>query len=119
LLTFAGNQMALAEKQSDGATLREHLQAVARQIRKMPPELAELTAVRCPVLLQYLWQAFLELSSARGSTGFGPAPLSFLEIESWSRLTHRTLTGWQINVLKQLDSVYLSKQAEQAKKNER
>jgi hypothetical protein len=92
---------------------------VARQTRETPPELTELTAVRCPVLIEYLWRGFLELCSARGSGGFGPEPLSYFEIESWARMTRRTLTGWQVRVLKMLDAVYLSHQAEQAKKHDR
>lgn len=106
----------MSEKQKDGATLRDHLLAVKRQIHKTPKELEELTSVKCPPLLHYMWLAFLELNSGRGSSGFGPQPLSYQEIESWARLTRRHLTAWQVQLLKRLDAMYLSKQAKQKDK---
>lgn len=105
--------MTLAQVQPDGATLRDHLEA-ARRMRGAPPGmLVELTAVPCPAPLRYLWQAFLELSDARGSAGFGPAPLSWQEIEAWSRLKRRPLSAWQVDVFKRLDRLFLTHQAKQ------
>jgi hypothetical protein len=115
-LTFAGNEFALAERQSDGAPLRDHLETVARATRKTPAELAALTAVPCPYPLQHLWLAFLELTSTRPSNAMGVGePLSFSEIESWARLTRRPLTAWQVDVIRRLDTIYLSQAAKSAK----
>lgn len=112
MLTFAKNEMTLAKKQADGATLRQHLEAVARQIGRQPEQLKELSTPACPPALVFMWQAFLELSAARGSNANGPAPISYSELKFWAELTRRRLTACQVEIIKRLDAVYLAHQAE-------
>lgn len=64
-------------------------------LRKTPPH--ELT---------YLMEYFLELNETRGSNGFGPNPITYGEVEAWSRLTGIGLQTWEVAVLRQLDREY-------------
>jgi len=61
-----------------------------------------------PKSLTYLWGFFLELSRQRGSNGFGPSPLAYTDIYSWTKLTKIRLSGWEIDLILKLDSAYLS-----------
>tara|TARA_Y100000296_G_scaffold84935_2_gene119608 strand:- start:526 stop:825 length:300 start_codon:yes stop_codon:yes gene_type:complete len=42
------------------------------------------------------------------STGMGLAPVSFGEIEAWSRLTGARLTGWQVDALSMMSRAYVA-----------
>lgn len=50
--------------------------------------------------------AFLEMSIARGGTGYGALPISFLEIEAWSRL-RGALEPWEVDLIRKLDRVWM------------
>lgn len=71
--------------------------------------------VDAPHELEHLLAAFFELNSGRGSNGFGPSPLTFTEIESWTRLRQFPLTAWEVDVIKKLDAVFLEDHAKKAK----
>lgn len=60
-----------------------------------------------PPGLSYLLALFAELASAR-QAGFGaPQPLTWAEIEAWSRLTGMALLSWEARVMRQLDAAWL------------
>lgn len=70
-----------------------------------------------PVALAYLIEFlpkdriegwFAELSAARASSGFAPSPISYGEIESWSRLTGRCPTPFEVRLLRALDNALLN-----------
>lgn len=88
--------------------------AVEKAIGRTPPELQELLEPPCPHPLIYLWRGFLEISSSRGSNGYGPSPISYTELDCWARLTRRKLTAFDVEVIMRLDSIYLSEQSRQA-----
>jgi hypothetical protein len=69
----------------------------------------ELEGPQLPEVLAYLWGGFVELSAARSSTDAGPNPVGWLEIEAWARLTRRSLSAWEVDVLRSLDVVWLTK----------
>ena len=50
---------------------------------------------------------FLDLSAARGGTGYGPLPVTFPEIEAWTRL-YGSLEPWEINLIRELDRVWMT-----------
>jgi hypothetical protein len=50
---------------------------------------------------------FLDLSAARGGTGYGPLPVTFPEIEAWARL-HGGLDAWEIRLIRDLDAVWMA-----------
>lgn len=76
----------------------------------------------------YLWRLFRELDCRRTSNGFGPNPLSFVEIDAWMRATRRTLKAWEVEALTSIDNAIQkafseerskSKQTEKPKKRGR
>lgn len=54
----------------------------------------------------YLWNSFIDLHSTRGG-GFGPAAITFVEIEAWSRLTASPLEPWEVSIIRAIDDAYL------------
>lgn len=60
---------------------------------------------------------FFDVAASRGSTGFGPAPLSFRQILDWQDLRRVDLAQWQINLVLRADRAYLAKYHELADKD--
>lgn len=89
----------------DGLSERDHLRQVARSLGQDPDSVGPKTPP--PVELGYVFAMFVELSAARGSTGFGPETLSFVEIDAWSRLTGTSLEPWEVRLIRDLDHVWL------------
>ena len=54
-----------------------------------------------PYLVQYLFEA-----GPVGNNGFGPEPLSWQEIEAWSRLTQTSLDAWEALTIRKLSNDY-------------
>lgn len=93
------------------APRRTYLEAQARH--GDPEAIAELDSIpELPELVAHLWTAFLDLSRSRGSSGFGPAPISRLEIRLWEADEAQTLEGWERRAILELDRVWLEHQAE-------
>jgi hypothetical protein len=88
--------------QKDGASLRSHLESIARQTGKKPKQLAEIPEM--PSELGYIWVWFLELDAGRGGNGFGLNPLSYTEIQAWAYLKRVVLAAWEVEVIKLIDS---------------
>lgn len=88
----------------DGCTQREHLESLARQRARSglpPPE--GLSEYECPDAAEHLWRWFLEVSRRRGSNGFGANPISYSELEAWSRLTETRLSALEVDWIMALD----------------
>jgi len=51
---------------------------------------------------------FSRLNATRTSSGFGANPITYLEIESMSRLTGTPVAPWQVDLLRVMDSAFLS-----------
>lgn len=66
-----------------------------------------------PENYRHCWSWFGELSRTRSSNGFGQNPISYNEIDAWSRLTNIELTPLEVSAIMRLDSAYLTIQAEQ------
>lgn len=78
----------------------------------MPEALAD--APPLPPEGAYLWGFFADLHSARGSSGFGPSPLAFSDIEAWSRLSGNHLDPWELRAILGIDAQYMASAAEAA-----
>lgn len=76
----------------------------------------KLKQAELPELLEHCWQDFLELNNTRSSNGFGLNAITFTEIDCWKRLLSKPITTHDIEVIKAIDNVYLSYQAERVKK---
>jgi len=64
-----------------------------------------------PVPLAYVWSWFSQLHGARGA-GFGPCPLTWLDLDAWSRFTGNVPTPWEVELLMALDAEYLNSLAD-------
>ncbi len=73
---------------------------------RLPDRLADAPVL--PVGLEQLWHDFTELHGCRGSNGFGPARITYQDIDCWQRVNGTTLEGWQIAAIRQADSAYLA-----------
>ena len=56
---------------------------------------------------------FSDLSMQRGSTGYGPARISFIDIEAYARMHALSFTPWEIGTIIALDQAFMTKYAEQ------
>ena len=106
LLLYAREQFRFDKRREDGSTLREHLVARWKMTGEEPRELAEAPPI--PGLAVHVWRYFADMDQFRGSSGFGPNPLSPSDILGWSQLTRTPLQDWEIRAVKRLDVAYLS-----------
>lgn len=100
-------QFSLSVTEGDAGTRRDHLEAAARSGSSAAQAELDAVAAAAPGAGRYLWEWFLELHAARGSTGFGPAPIGWQDIDAWARLTGRKPSALEVVALRALDTVYL------------
>lgn len=56
-----------------------------------------------PLELVHIWGVFTDLRNAAGSSGFGPAPITYQEIDAYSRLMQIEFEPWEVELFKELD----------------
>lgn len=100
----------------DGATVREHLEAIQRQTGFTPDALA--FAPSLPDGLEPLWHDFSALHNGRGSNGFGPSQITFSEIDAYQRVIGIRFAPWQLDAIRRADAAYLNHYAEQRRAKE-
>lgn len=59
-----------------------------------------------PVAAWHLWEWFWDLHQSRGG-GFGPAPLSYAELDAWARTQLTRPHCWELEALRKMDRAYL------------
>ena len=89
----------------DGTTRRSHLESVERQTGRRP---AELDGPGLPADGMHIWAWFLELSAGRGSSGFGPNPISWLDLLAWTALTGMIVRSAEVEAIMALDRAWLA-----------
>lgn len=89
---------------------REHLEGLLKRAKR-PERVAELEAELAvppmPAGAVYLWNAFMRLSSRRGSSGWGPLMISWPEIDAFQRLSWVRLAPFEIEIIERLDEAWL------------
>jgi hypothetical protein len=108
LIAFAEHQFALARRAADGTTQRVHLESVERQTGRRP---VDLDGPELPGDGSHIWYWFMDLSAGRGSNGFGPNPISWLDLLAWATLTGQIARPAEIEAIMALDRVWLAAQA--------
>lgn len=93
-----------------GVSVREHLEQIRRQTGARPALLEDEPLI--PIACRHVWEWFQALAAARGGNGFGPNPLSYTEIDAYTRLIGVRITGQEITWLRMLDSLYLQNWSE-------
>jgi hypothetical protein len=106
----------LAEPEEDGSPLLDHLLAVERQTGVRPQILADAPSI--PSGCEELWPIFNQLHACRGSNGFGPSRISFVDLDAWQRLNGVRLRPWEIEAIRHADGAYLARVAERLKQGQ-
>lgn len=88
------------DKDVDGATQREHLQALWERSGVMPKTLAN--APRCPSECRHLWNAFTDLRASVPS-GFGIGRISYSELDAYQRVTGSAFAPWEVDAIRRID----------------
>ncbi len=101
----------LARRMPDGTTRRAHLESAERQTGPRP---VDLDGPELPADGSHIWQWFLELSAGRGSNGFGPDPISWLDLLAWMALTGTITRPAEIDAIMALDRAWLVARASDA-----
>ena len=60
-----------------------------------------------PFCVEHLWQWFLELNQGRGTGGFGPSRLTYIDIDAWSRLTRTIIRPGEVRAILAVDNEWL------------
>lgn len=93
-----------------GVSLRERLTGLltrAKGERRRELE-ADLECPPLPPALSFLWDAYLRLRSRKGTDGMGNAqPIEWADFDAFSRLSGLRLLPWEIEILENLDNIYL------------
>lgn len=114
-MQYAEQEFGLSELQSDGRTLREHLEQVQRLTKKRPKELDEV--VELPESMREYWQLFLTLNATR-SSGFGASPISYTEIWCYSNLVGLDLQQHELDMIRMFDNTALEHHRKQEQKRQ-
>lgn len=77
----------------------------------------ELAGAPFPAELFYLWRIYNRLRRHQGSSGFGPLPIGWPEIDAFIRNSKFALAPWEIEVIEDLDDLFLKAQAESQRAN--
>ena len=105
--------MQLAQRQQDGSTLREHLEAAAAASGR-PDPLLQVPAV--PRGCHGLLSAFNDLSASRPQGMGGACGIPPSEVQAWQQLRGLRLTGWELDTLALMDRAVLAAQAQSNRK---
>jgi hypothetical protein len=101
LLAYVRHEARLDARQKDGATLRAHLEASARANGR-PHHL--LRGRPFPVSLSYLHTWWLELARVRGASMAGIAPITYLDVDAWSRQTDQSPLPHEVDAIIAIDA---------------
>ena len=108
-MDFTRHQFELSQPQEDGTPLLAHLQAYSERAGKLHPMLAAAPAL--PRGCDQLWRDFLELHGSRGSTGFGAARITFVDLDAWQRVSRVRLSTWEVACIRKADDLWLAEYA--------
>jgi len=109
LIAYARHARALARPRKDGSTLREHLERVAQMGGPHGARVAaQLAGPEFPEACAHVWTWFCALHGARSFGPNGPNPIGYAEIAAWARLTRRAPQAWEVDLLRELDGVWLT-----------
>jgi hypothetical protein len=94
----------------DPTPLLDHLLSIERQTGVRPQVLVDAPAM--PLGCDELWHIFNELHGSRGSNGFGPARITYQDIDAFQRVNGLRLHPWELDAIRRADSAFLKRMAE-------
>lgn len=83
---------------------------MCRLTGKVPQELAEAPELPASAVTEWRW--YIDLASARRSSGFGASSLAWTDIEAYFRLRRIVPEPWEIEAIQALDATFLRVQQE-------
>jgi len=97
---------------TDGTSKRQHLLKVVEEAPEgselYESALAELDeSPTIPFYLEHIWEWFWQISRGRSGGLSGPNPLTWQDIKSWKDLLEIQIRPIEIEILYEIDSVYL------------
>ena len=104
----------MAEPDGSGRTRRDRLvgrleRAERKADRKAAAEIStELALPPFPDALAYVWRTYLRLRRRTRTAFAGPAPIGWMEIDAFTRLSGVRLAPWEIGLIESLDDVFLA-----------
>jgi hypothetical protein len=108
-------------KREDGASEADNLARVLENLENRRGKATEAKRTEVEALLSlpdfpeeytFAWSSFFDLNSSRGSNGFGSNPISYSEIDAYTRLTRKVLLPYEIAAIQILDNCFLKAQNE-------
>ncbi|KWT70775.1 hypothetical protein APY04_0836 [Hyphomicrobium sulfonivorans] len=78
----------------------------------------ELKQPPFPLALNYLWRSFIRLRGRKGCGFSGAEPITWPEIDAYTRQTRTSFAPWEIELLEELDGLYLEVLARVKKSSE-
>lgn len=111
MVSYGKHQFELNDRQKDGATLRDHLNA-AWNSNGIKPE--QLDCEELPENIQYIWSWFIDLDYYRGSNMNGANPITPTLIKDWCWMNDVDLEHFERMAIKRLDIEYMNQQARQS-----
>ncbi|KRA42092.1 hypothetical protein [Devosia sp. Root635] len=85
----------------------------ARTLERQAELEAELALPTFPEAVQYLWTTFVRIRRRNAGNGFGATPITWADLDAYSRLSGMRLLPWEIEIIEQLDDAYLTSTREQ------
>lgn len=120
LIQAVKDTLLLDYPNKDGVTNRQIWEQTEKSSKGKVRDPRLDTEILVPIEGQFIFELFWELRSGIGSSGFGPNPISQMEIFSYMSNIGVELSPGEIKTLKKLDSEYLdyiSKQIEKDSKS--
>jgi hypothetical protein len=99
-------QAELVRKEDDGAELKDHLTAAARQgDETAAAALREGETPRLSPEAEHVMQWFWTLKAA-APAGFSASIITFESIESWAKLFNLWPLPWEVRAIRAMDSIF-------------
>lgn len=99
----------------DGNTFRQHVQSLVTQ--NIAVDLSGYPEPpKVPYGSDYVWDLFWNLREGVGGNGFSPNPISYQELDAYSRLMGIRLSLFMVKAIRHMDNRYLGTLAKQASK---
>ena len=89
----------------DGVSQREKLEKVHSTTGKRP---AALDHEPFPVAAFDAWHLWMDIHAGRTSNGMGASPLSWLDLDAWSRLRGMKPTFTELELIRTIDRAFLN-----------
>lgn len=111
MIAFAAHRGALLRRGADGLTALEHEESHARQTDAESPLFG---GPPLPPEGEHVWAWFEELDRGRGTGGFGPATIGYLDVLAWAMLTGVLIRPCEVAAIMAIDRAWLAAQLKPA-----